>query len=82
MRYRLWKMSQCTNTTPNVVPAWMPHQNHPGRLTRAISTTPTVSRAVKPATPRMGLGNPNAAAWSVFMTDPQESTGLMLHEGT
>jgi hypothetical protein len=30
----------------------------------------------------MGLGNPNAAAWSVFMTDPQESTGLMLHEGT
>ena len=31
MRYRLAKMSQCTNTTPNVVPAWMPHQNQPGR---------------------------------------------------
>ena len=82
MRYRLWRISQCTNTTPRVVPAWMPHQNHPGSAARVSRTTPMVSRAVNPATPRMGLGNPNAAAWSVFMTDPQDSTGLMLQEGT
>ena len=36
----------------------------------------------KPATPMIGLGNPNASAWSVRMTDPQLRMGLMLQLGT
>ena len=81
MRYKLWKMSQCTNTTPNVVPPGCPTKP-PRQAHRAISTTPTVSRAVA-GDAQMGLGNPNAAAWSVFRDRPAgESTGLMLHEGT
>jgi len=32
--------------------------------------------------PISGLGNPNADACGVIITEPHDSTGLMLHDGT
>lgn len=62
MRYRLWKMSQCTKMTPVAVPTYSPIQNQCGRVAPPTSTTPTVTMTANPATPRIGLGNPNASA--------------------
>ncbi len=32
--------------------------------------------------PMSGFGKPNTEACGVIITDPQDSTGLMLHDGT
>ena len=82
MRYRLWNASQCTKTTPKVSPASSPHQNQDRMRAPASSAMPTATTAAKPATPSSGLVNPNTLAWSVVITEPQLSTGLMLQLGT
>src|SRR5687768_6953308 len=80
--YSDWKISQCTNSTPNVTPTCSPIHTHRGNETPASSSTPSVVTTVNPATPSSGFGNPNTSACAVFMIEPQLSTGLMLHVGT
>jgi hypothetical protein len=82
MRYRLWKISQWMNATPSNVPAASPPQYHRGSRTLASASTPVITTMVKDTTPMSGLGKPNAEACGVIITEPQDSTGLMLHDGT
>src|ERR1700757_3459834 len=78
----LWKISQCTNTTPRRVPPAKPSQYQRGNAMRPIASTPVVTTTLNATIPISGFGNPNADACGVAITDPHESTGLMLHAGT
>src|ERR1700752_3990437 len=82
IRYRLWKISQWMNTTPSAVPVARPAQYHRGSLTLASASTPVTTTTLKETMPISGFGNPNADAWGVTITEPHDSTGLMLHDGT
>src|SRR6516164_1119009 len=82
MRYRLWKINQCTNTAPTRIPTVRPYQYHWGRSTFAIAKTPVTTTTVKPSSPSNGLGNARTDACGVTITEPHDTTGLMLHDGT
>src|SRR6202012_2665346 len=56
IRYRLWKISQCTNTAPATTPTHNPIQYHCGRTTLTTASTPVTSTTVKPMMPSSGLG--------------------------
>ena len=47
-----------------------------------MASTPVTTTTVKATMPISGLGKPNAEACGVTITDPQDSTGLMLQDGT
>src|ERR1700756_4458232 len=82
MRYRLWKISQCTNTAPIRTPTVSPTQYHWGNCTFATASTPVTITTVKPTRPSSGLGNPRIDACGVTITEPHDTMGLMLHDGT
>ena len=63
-------------------PVANPAQYHRGSLTLASASTPVTSTTVKDTMPISGLGKPNADACGVTITEPHDSTGLMLQEGT
>src|ERR1700730_35001 len=81
-RYRLWKISQFTNAQPISTPTVSAAQYHWGRGTFATAKTPVTITTVKPTSPSSGLGNPRIDACGVTITDPQDTIGLMLHDGT
>src|SRR5690242_20077707 len=70
------------NTTPSSVPTARPAQYQRGRLTLASTRTAVTTTTVNATMPISGLGKPNADACGVIITEPQDSTGLMLHDGT
>ena len=78
MRYRLWKMSQSTNTVPSPVPTVRPIQYQDGSRVPLRTVTATVTSAANPATPRTGFREPEHLGLAVLITDPQLSSGLML----
>src|SRR5947199_5040403 len=78
MRYRLWKISQCTNAKPISTPTVSAAQYHWGSETFATARTPVTTTTGKPTSPSSGLGNPSSDACGVIITEPQDSTGLML----
>src|ERR1700758_3443654 len=78
----LWKISQCTNTTPRRVPPARPSQYQRGNAVRPTASTPVATTTLNATMPISELGNPNADACLVAITDPHDSTGLMLHDGT
>lgn len=82
MAYRLCQISHVTIAMPKVTPAWAAHSTQRGTRAPVRRSAPSIARAAKPATPMIGFGMPRASAWGVFITDPQERTGLMLHVGT
>src|SRR6476619_7845915 len=82
MRYRLWKISQWMNPTPSSVPMASPPQYHLGNATLKTASTPVTTTTVKATMPMSGFGKPKAEACGVIITEPQDSTGLMLHDGT
>src|SRR5271163_5072486 len=82
IRYRLWKISHCTNTAPIRIPAVNPTQYHWGRDTFATTSTPVTTTTVKPTMPSSGLGKPSTDACGVIITEPHETMGLMLQDGT
>src|ERR1700756_513272 len=82
MRYRLWKISQCTNAAPIRTPTVNPAQYHWGRLTFATASTPVTTTTVKPTRPSSELGNPSTDACGVTITEPHDTIGLILHDGT
>src|SRR5215472_10158984 len=82
MRYKLWKISQCTNAAPTRVPTVSPTQYHWGKDTFVTASTPVTTTTVKPTMPSSGLGNPSRDACGVTITEPHETIGLMLHDGT
>src|SRR6516165_34667 len=82
MRYRLWNISQCTNTVPITTPTVSPAQYHWGKGTFVTASTPVTITTVKPTRPSSGLGNPRPDACGVTITEPHETIGLMLHDGT
>ena len=43
---------------------------------------PTVVTMANPAISSIGLGQPNASAWMLSMTEPQETTGFRLQLDT
>ena len=59
-----------------------PAQYHRGSRTLATASTPVTTTTVNDTMPISGLGKPNADACGVIITEPQDSTGLMLHDGT
>ena len=83
MRYRLWKISQWMNTTPS---SGADRQTRPvpPRQPRllASASTPVTTTTVNATMPISGLGKPNADACGVTITEPHDSTGLMLQDGT
>src|SRR5690606_11979113 len=80
--YKLWTMSQCTNTTPAVTPICRPSQNQRRNEAPANRAAPTAATMAKEAMPSRGLGKPNSSACGVLITDPHDSTGLRLQLGT
>src|SRR5689334_17486275 len=82
MRYRLWNISQCTNTAPSVTPTCSPPQNQRRKVAPASRATATVTTTANPAIPSSELGNPNTSACGLVITEPQDRIGLMLHDGT
>lgn len=82
IRYRLWNISQCTNATPTRIPTARPIQYHLGNGTFATASTPVTTTTVKPAMPRSGLGKPSNDACGVVITEPHDTIGLTLHDGT
>ena len=58
MRYRLWKISQCTNTAPIRIPTVRPIQYHWGNDTFATASTPVTTTTVKPRCRAAGWENP------------------------
>src|SRR5262245_16354083 len=79
IRYRLWKISQCTNAVPSSTPTVSPAQYHWGRDTLDTTRTPVTMTTVKPTRPSSGFGNPRTDACGVTITDPHDTIGLMLH---
>src|SRR5690625_7129570 len=82
IRYRLWKISQCTNPAPASVPTARPTQYHRGSGTFVTASTPLTATTVNATIPSSGLGKPSTDACGVAITGPQDSTGLRLHDGT
>src|SRR5581483_1068508 len=82
MRYRLWNISQCTNPAPANVAAASALQYHCGKGTLVTASTPVTTTTVNAATPISGLGKPSTDACGVAITDPHDTTGLRLHDGT
>src|ERR1700758_98627 len=82
IRYRLWKISQCTNPVPASIPAVNPTQYHRGSGTFATAKTPVTVTTLNPAIPMSELGNPSTDACGVAITEPHDTIGLMLHVGT
>src|SRR5689334_15212707 len=82
MRYRLWKINQCTNTAPTTSPTVSPTQYHCGKATFAHASRPVTTTTVKASSPSSGLGKPSSDACGVIITEPQDKIGLMLHDGT
>ena len=64
------------------MPIASPTQYHRGSATLATASTPVTTTTVNATMPISGLGKPNADACGVTITEPQDSTGLMLHDGT
>src|ERR1700730_11084344 len=77
MRYRLWKISHCTNATPTRIPAANPAQYHWGKDTFDTASTPVTTTTVKPTMPSSGLGKPTIDACGVTITEPHETVGVM-----
>src|ERR1700678_4612350 len=82
IRYNLWTISQCTTAAPIRIPAVNPSQYHWGRDTFATTSTPVTTTTVKPTMPSSGLGKPSTDACGVTITEPHETMGLMLQDGT
>lgn len=80
--YKLWKISQVTNAKPPSAPRLSPSHTQFGKTTRAIKRTASVMTTEKEIKPIIGLGKPNTDACSVTITEPHESTGLILQLGT
>src|ERR1700743_2739225 len=81
IRYRLWKISQCTNTAPINTPTVNPTQYHWGKATFAAPNTPVTSTTVNPMMPSNELGNPRTEACWVSITEPQDTIGLVVQAG-
>ena len=64
------------------MPVASPAQYHRGSRTLAMASTPVTRTTVKETMPISGFGKPNAEASGVTITEPQDSTGLMLQVGT
>lgn len=64
------------------MPTANPAQYQRGRRTFATASTPVTTTTLNATMPIIGLGNPNTDACGVTITEPQDSTGLMLHDGT
>src|SRR5246127_4767593 len=73
IRYRLWKISQCTNAAPIRTPTANPAQYHCGKGTFATASTPVTVTTVKPTRPSSGLGNPRIDACGVTITEPHDT---------
>ncbi len=64
------------------MPVARPAQYHRGSPTLASASTPVTTTTVNATMPISGLGKPNADACGVTITEPHDSTGLMLQDGT
>ena len=64
------------------MPVARPAQYHRGSRTLASASTPVTTTTVNETMPISGLGKPNADACGVTITEPHDSTGLMLQDGT
>ena len=59
-----------------------PAQYHRGSATLPIASAPVTTTTVNETMPINGLGKPKASACGVTITEPHDSTGLMLQDGT
>src|ERR1700722_6014619 len=82
MRYRLWWISQCTNPAPASVPSVIPTQYHRGSATLVTANTPVTVTTANAPIPISELGKPSADACGVVITEPHDTIGLRLHDGT
>src|ERR1700722_6662801 len=75
-------MSQCTNPAPASVPSVIPTQYHRGSGTFVTANTPVTVTTANAPIPINGLGKPSADACGVVITEPHDTIGLRLHDGT
>src|SRR5271168_2810014 len=64
------------------MPTSSPAQYHCGRGTFVAASTPVTTTTVKPTMPSSGLGKPSTDACDVVITEPHDTIGLILHDGT
>src|SRR6202012_3958747 len=57
-------------------------QYHCGKGTFVTAKTPVTVTTVNAAIPMSELGKPSTEACGVIITEPQDTIGLMLHDGT
>ncbi len=60
----------------------IPTQYHCGSGTFVTAKTPVTVTTVNAAMPMSELGKPSAEACGVVITEPHDTIGLMLHDGT
>ena len=63
-------------------PTVIPTQYHRGSGTFATASTPVTTTTVNAAMPISGFGKPSADACGVVITEPHDTIGLMLQDGT
>src|ERR1700722_14163052 len=75
-------MSQCTKPAPASVPSVIPTQYHRGSDTFVTANTPVTVTTANAPIPISELGKPSTDACGVVITEPHDTIGLRLHDGT
>ena len=82
IRYRLWKISQWMNTTPSSGPDRQPTQYQCGRANSGDCEYPGDDDDGEGRDADQRVRETEHRRLTVTITEPQDSTGLMLQDGT